>query len=275
MRQKNTVVGVLAVMAALVWAPAAGALGKCGAKINAKDGTILVSAKGVSGTLRWGWTTSTQIQPFFNAGTCVSGGSAKKCTQGSAGTLLAITPPPDCTLHMEDGAGTCTAFLKKCTPGVRPLVEFQTRFIDNLDGTVSDTRTGLMWEQKTDDGSIHYKENFYTWSTGAPHNPDGPAFFTFLATLNGPTPFAGYGDWRLPTITELQTIVDVSVPGCGGGSPCIDETVFGPTQPSYYWSATTFAGSPDVTWLVTFSHGAVDFGEKSDDYYVRAVRDGS
>lgn len=73
-------------------------------------------------------------------------------------------------------------------------MEFPARFIDHGDGTVTDTRTGLMWEQKTDDSAIHDKDNLYTWSTGAPYNPDGTAFFTFVATLNGPTPFAGYGD---------------------------------------------------------------------------------
>jgi len=80
-------------------------------------------------------------------------------TQGESGSLLAITPPPDCTLQLKDDAQACTAFLKKCTPGTRPTVEFPTRFIDHGDGTVTDTRTGLMWEQKTDDGSIHDKDN--------------------------------------------------------------------------------------------------------------------
>lgn len=275
MGAKHTLVGALAGIAALLGATQAGALDKCAAKINAKDGTILVSAKNVSGTLLWGWTATTRIQPFFNSGTCVSSGTAKKCTQGAAGTLLAITPPPDCTLHLDDGFGVCTAFLKKCTPGTRPLVEFPTRFIDNLDGTVSDTRTGLMWEQKTDDSSIHDKDNFYTWSTGAPYNPDGTTFFTFLATLNGPTPFAGYGDWRLPSLTELMTIVDLGAPGCGGGSPCIDQTAFGPTQAGSYWSATTFAGSPLDARFVSFFSGIVFYDSKTNGNYVRAVRGGS
>jgi hypothetical protein len=275
MRQQYSRLVVLAGMTALLGAPQAGALEKCAAKINSKDGTILVAAKSVSGTLTWGWTATTQIQPFFNAGTCQSGGTASKCTQGSPGTLLAITPPPDCTLQLKDGAATCTAFLKKCTPGKRPLVTFPTRFIDNGDGTVSDTSTGLMWEKTTDDSTIHDKDNFYTWSTGSPYNPDGTAFFTFLATLNGPTPFAGYGDWRLPTLTELKTIVDLTAPGCGSGSPCIDQTVFGPTQASFYWSATTFAGFPISARLVDFFNGTVFNLNKTGNSYVRAVRSGS
>jgi len=276
MRHKYSRLVVLAGMPALLCAAPARALEKCAAKINAKDGTILISAKSVSGTLTWGWTATTQIQPFFNAGTCQGGGTASKCTQGSPGTLLAITPPPDCTLQLKDGAATCTAFLKKCTPGKRPLVTFPTRFIDNGDGTVSDTSTGLMWEQTTDDSTIRDKDNLYTWSTGSPYNPDGTASFTFLATLNSPPAFAGYGDWRLPTITELQTIVDLTQGNCGGGSgPCIDQTVFGPTQANYYWSATTSAGFPNSAWDVYFNLGVGGLGTKTSSGDVRAVRSGS
>jgi hypothetical protein len=265
---------LVGVVAALSARPAR-AVDTCKATIKGKDGTIQVSAKHVSGSLLWGWTATTQIQPFFDP-TCVKAtGSASRCTQGAAGTLLATTPPPDCTLQLKDGSGTCTAYVKKCTPGKRPVVEFPVRFADNGDGTVTDTKTGLMWEQTTDDGTIRDKDNLYTWSTGSPYNPDGTAFFTFLATLNGPTPFAGYGDWRLPSLTELKTIVDLSASGCGGGSPCIDQTVFGPTQAFGYWSATTGAGSPSSARNVDFFGGSVfNFGKPMVDY-VRAVRSGS
>lgn len=135
-----------------------------------------------------------------------------------------------------------------------------------------------MWEQKTDDASIHDKDNYYTWSTGSPYNPDGTAFFTFLATLNSPPAFAGYGDWRLPTITELQTIVDLTKGHCGGGSgACIDETVFGPTQALTYWSVTTSPSGPNFAQGVNFLIGVVGTGEPKASFnnYVRAVRSGS
>ncbi len=37
-------------------------------------------------------------------------------------------------------------------------------FVDNGDGTVTDNRTGLMWEKKSSDGSIHDVENYYSWA---------------------------------------------------------------------------------------------------------------
>jgi hypothetical protein len=78
------------------------------------------------------------------------------------------------------------------------------RFIDNGDGTISDLNTLLMWEKKdsSSDG-VHDKKAKLSWSV---------AMGGWLSALNGfadcrpsecsPTQkgFAGYTDWRLPTI---------------------------------------------------------------------------
>ena len=48
-------------------------------------------------------------------------------------------------------------------------------YIDNGDGTITDTQTGLMWEKLRDDGSIHDKDNSYTWAN---------AFAVKIAALN-------------------------------------------------------------------------------------------
>jgi len=58
------------------------------------------------------------------------------------------------------------------------------RWVDQGNGTVYDRVTELTWEKKTDDSSIHDKDNTYTWSAGF-SAPDGTAFTTFLSTLNG------------------------------------------------------------------------------------------
>jgi hypothetical protein len=158
----------------------------------------------------------------------------------------------------------------------------QARFVDNGDGTVTDNQTGLVWERKTDDDSVHDKDNTYTWSaTGTA--PDGQAFVDFLGTLNacveagGYPPadlsggFAGHCDWRLPSIVELQTIVDTSVTGCGSGAPCIDP-IFGPTINYNYWTATSFGDNVAFAWFADFDVGQVEEGAKSGAFSVRAVR---
>jgi hypothetical protein len=101
--------------------------------------------------------------------------------------------------------------------------------------------------------------------------------------------FAGHSDWRLATIAgsvsnptgepaELESIVNLSIPGCGVNpftTPCIDP-VFGPTVPFPDWSALT--DSPiifDLAWAIRFENGSVNSGEKRFGVWVRAVRPGS
>ena len=144
-------------------------------------------------------------------------------------------------------------------------------------GTVIDRLTSLQWEQKTDDASVHDKDNLYSLAA-APLGTaaDGSAYTSFLPALAG---FAGQHDWRLPTSAELQTIL--SEPYECTTSPCIDQGVFGPTVGAtaiaYYWSATTYNTSvPISVWVVDFHSGQVIFYEKNNGvpWSVRAVRGG-
>ncbi len=155
------------------------------------------------------------------------------------------------------------------------------RFVDNGDGTVTDSQTGLMWEKKTDDGSVHDTDNLYTWTIGV-DEPNGTAFTEFLGTLNdcqsppdGSTitgGFAGHCDWRLPTVVELQTILLSPFP-CAT-SPCIDP-VFGPTTAFYYWSSTSLSVAPFDAWYVLFHNGNALYELKGGNFSVRAVRGGA
>ena len=45
-------------------------------------------------------------------------------------------------------------------------------------GTVTDYDTGLQWEQKTGDSTVHDKDNTYSWSPSL-GPPDGTAFTVF------------------------------------------------------------------------------------------------
>ena len=155
------------------------------------------------------------------------------------------------------------------------------RFADNGDGTVTDRLTALLWEQKTDDSTIHDGDNAYTWSPGDPMFSEaaGTVFTTFLATLNTPgNCFVGQCDWRLPTRSELLTIITPPYPACGTSvtGPCIDP-VFGRTPDfSGYWTATSHEVFPVDVWFVDFQHGGVGFLQKTvaGGMYARAVRGG-
>ncbi len=155
------------------------------------------------------------------------------------------------------------------------------RFIDQGNGTVLDTKTGLLWEKKSDDGSVHDKDDTYSWSTGSPYDPDGTAYTSFLATLNQAPCFAGHCDWRLPSASELHSLVDYGhwapavdaifntacTPGCTG-TECSCTTL------DLYWSSTTFAENPTNAWNVEFNYGIPNPFDMTLSYYVRAVRGG-
>jgi hypothetical protein len=164
------------------------------------------------------------------------------------------------------------------------------RFIDNGDGTVTDTKNGLMWAKSTgevggstDATNVRNVNNTYAFSE-TPNMPDGSLFTEYLAalnnakSLNGSTItgcFAKHCDWRIAEIDELRTIVDHTIPGCGfskpkGPGPCIDP-IFGPTQPQQYWSYTA-QKFPTYGWRVDFKDGTDDVVGRSEESYARAVR---
>ncbi len=215
--------------------------------------------------------------------------------------------PPTCSNRVLDPGETCDPPGFGCAVGTNPgfcnticeCEPFPVRYVDNGDGTVTDTQTDLQWEKKTGTfvnyvnctnnpcPNVHDVNNSYQWCRNvngdqecdaAGNPPDGDTFTVFLATLNTPPCFAGHCDWRLPTVNrdggnrELETIVDLTAPGCGTpAQPCIDP-IFGPTAPGYYWSNTTYALQPFAVWSVLFETGFVTFGPKRNDVNARAVR---
>ena len=146
------------------------------------------------------------------------------------------------------------------------------RWTEHSDGTATDRLTGLQWELKTDDGSIHDKDNEYSWSGAASSENDGTVISVFMQTLNQ-SPFAGYNDWRLPTVDELQSI-SIGPVHCQG-APC--SAIPGETASAFYWSATDYDGIavfPGYAWGVEFDVGTLGLRGKAllTGTHARAVR---
>ena len=126
---------------------------------------------------------------------------------------------------------------------------------------VTDKATGLIWEVKTDDGSVHDKDNVYNWQN---------ACDLFVAQVND-SKFGGHADWRLPSIKELASIVNL-----GTYEPAVDTTLFPNTVSSYFWSGTANGHFPDGAWSLDFEDGSVSpASDKNYTNYVRCVRGGS
>ena len=104
---------------------------------------------------------------------------------------------------------------------------------------VRDDVTCLIWEVKTEDGSVRDRDNYYTFQD---------ANDVFIAQLNSDN-FGGYSDWRLPTIPELSTLISPGV-----YEPAINTLFFPNTASDIHWSTTIYSSNTDKTWLRSFSN---------------------
>jgi len=74
--------------------------------------------------------------------------------------------------------------------------EFKNDFKDIGDGTVTDRATGLMWQQSGTEKHRPYNSRYPTYTAKA-----------YIDELNQKL-FAGYNDWRLPTLEELASLLE-------------------------------------------------------------------
>jgi len=121
-------------------------------------------------------------------------------------------------------------------------------YTDNMDGTVTDNVTKLMWQKEQVPGySLH---------------PDARAFCSMLS-------LGGHHDWRLPSAIELISILDY-----GQSNPAINVTFF-PTLPDQcFWSSTLSGADPSMAWCIYFGlfPGTEATAGMDSTYSVRCVR---
>jgi len=115
-------------------------------------------------------------------------------------------------------------------------------------GTVLDTQTQLTWQQAVPAAS-------YTWANAGSY---------CTSNMVG---LPGVG-WRLPTMQELQTIVDDSQKV----APVIDPTAFPGTPGAVFWTSSAYAPQAGNAWNVDFSLGTTFHAPASTTYTVRCVR---
>jgi hypothetical protein len=132
-------------------------------------------------------------------------------------------------------------------------------YVDHGDGTVTDTRSGLMWRVCSEG---------QTWGPGACSGPATTyAWAAALAHAEAATD-SRYSDWRLPNIKELRGLVEEC-----RIAPAINETVFPNTPSSHFWSGSPDAYYSDHAWLVSFYYGYADYDfARGYARYVRLVR---
>jgi hypothetical protein len=133
--------------------------------------------------------------------------------------------------------------------------DFQGDLHDNLDGTVTDRRTGLMWQQGQAPDYARFEK--------------AQPYIDYLNQIY----FSGYQDWRLPTLEELVTLMTPSRENKGlfVSSVFPDKMWFwscdaGAVDTGRQWAGTAFA------WAINFFYGSLFCLEVSNAQDIRAVR---
>lgn len=120
---------------------------------------------------------------------------------------------------------------------------------DHGNGTLTDSRTGLMWQK------IGPAEGM-TWEEALKHCDS-----LWLAGQNG---------WRLPNIKELRSLSDDRL-----AQPSLDRKIFPHAESTAYWSSNTQSNRPERAWYVDFTTGLVTYADKTERLLVLAVRGGA
>ena len=109
-------------------------------------------------------------------------------------------------------------------------VRAENRFIDNGDGTVTDQKAGLMWAKSDNGHDISWKQA-QKWTRTK-----------FPKTIS-----QKYGNWRLPTLRELQTLHEEGLKSKAYQADCgFEVKIVKQIRPSctIIWSSETAMGSP-------------------------------
>jgi len=181
---------------------------------------------------------------------------ASKLTQvisnnfATAGIPFSTTTPTSTTTKSATTTST-TTFVRVLPP------ESPTNYTDNKDGTITDNYTNLLWVKCTQgmtgtdckNGSPSLRE----WSK-ARVECEGLK----LANKTG---------WRLPTLKELQSIVDSA-----SSEPAINKTFFPKTSNDPYWTDTSPAQYLGSKFTVIFSNGSVYFKDAGNFGATRCVK---
>lgn len=132
------------------------------------------------------------------------------------------------------------------------------RFTDNNNGTVTDNLTGLIWLKNANAFGTQ------AWSDAL------EVCYSLSSGNAGLSDNSKTGDWRLPNLFELRSLMDYSQfdPALTSGHPFIN------VIPSLYWSSTTVPSAPNLARFVFVGVGPSVWDHKSVLMHVWPVQGG-
>ena len=137
-------------------------------------------------------------------------------------------------------------------------VAVDPRFTDNGDGTVKDNLTGLIWLRDANCFGSQIWANALSLSN------------TLADGFCGLVDSSVVGDWRLPNLNELLSLIDYSRsgPSLPSGHP------FSEVQSDRYWASTSFVPTPSSAWCVRYHYPGIFADNWADSRRVWPVRGG-
>jgi hypothetical protein len=194
---------------------------------------------------------------------------------------------PPAAAQLVERTGQTTSYAAGDDGDIQAGVAFPARrFRDNGDGTVTDSLTRLIWLQNANCFSIQTWQNALNAANNLADDPastttnlaDDPASTTTnladdpasTTTDCGLRDGSDAGDWRLPNVKELLSLLDYGNlnPALPTGHPFLN------VQSPIYWSSTTAAAFPGFAWIVNLNGGRTIDDGKDNTVFVWPVRGG-
>lgn len=142
------------------------------------------------------------------------------------------------------------------------------RFVENPDGTVTDNLTGLIWLKNANCtetvGGVVKSAGTLTWTNALVWSNN------LASGACGLTDNSVAGQWRLPNLNELASLMDASRdnPALPAGHRFVG------VQADVYWTSSTSANDTSLAWFFDLSDGYLNHVSKSYGAYVLPVRGG-
>jgi hypothetical protein len=143
------------------------------------------------------------------------------------------------------------------------------RFTDYGNGTVTDNLTALIWLQNA---------NCFGFREWAPQALIDAG--TLASGSCGLSDGSVEGDWRLPNVKELQSLIDFgffnpALSNAVGTAKWTQADAFSGVLSGHYYSSTTSAGQPGDAWQVDLNDGFTHRSSKGFNSLVWPVRGGN
>lgn len=143
-------------------------------------------------------------------------------------------------------AGGIKKYHVRAVRDITTPVVIPNHFSDNGNGTITDHLTGLFWQK------IPYQDTL-TWEQA----------LIYADTLT----IAGFNDWRMPNIKELQSINDEHLI-----NPSINTNFFTVGGAKKYWSSTTLPNQTSKAWYMNTQFGITTYDLKTFKHQIICVR---